>query len=302
MKGKLELKLSSGYSIDMPTRDFEIKNKGDEIILNAFLIPSKIESSGTLQASLIIDSIRYTKSINRIEYDHIPYQFILSEAQAGLVYLNVKKAGLKIAYISGPGDEIPSCLEQIGFSVVVLTDDLLANENLAQFDAIVTGVRAYNTNTKLPANYKRLMEYIYAGGNLIVQYNTNSRVGPMNAEIGPFPFTVSRDRVTDEKSEVRILKPDHPILNFPNKITKNDFDGWIQERGIYFATGLSNQYETILAMNDPNEKSNEGSLIVARYGKGNFVYTGLSFFRELPLGIPGAYRLFVNLLSIPKGK
>jgi hypothetical protein len=146
------------------------------------------------------------------------------------------------------------------------------------------------------------MEYVKNGGNLIVQYNTNNRIGPVKANIGPYPFTISRDRVTNEKAEMKFINEKHAALNFPNQITQKDFDGWIQERGIYFATEIDKQYETIFSINDPNEKPSDGSLIIGKYGKGNFVYTGLVFFRELPAGIPGAYRLFVNLLSLPENK
>jgi hypothetical protein len=146
------------------------------------------------------------------------------------------------------------------------------------------------------------MQYVEQGGNLVVQYNTNNRIGPLLAKIGPYPFTISRDRVTDEQAEVRILQPAHAVFQYPNKINASDFNGWIQERGIYFATETDAHYQAMLSLNDPNEKPHEGSLIVAPYGKGNFVYTGLAFFRELPAGVPGAYRLFVNLLSIPENK
>jgi hypothetical protein len=174
------------------------------------------------------------------------------------------------------------------------------NENLSKYNSIVTGIRAYNTNDRLQVHYTKLMEYVKNGGNLIVQYNTNNRIGPVKANIGPYPFTISRDRVTDEKAEMMFVNEKHSALNFPNKITLKDFDGWIQERGIYFATELDKQYEPIFSIKDPGEKASDGSLIIAKHGKGNFVYTGLVFFRELPAGITGAYRLFVNLLSLPQ--
>jgi hypothetical protein len=215
--------------------------------------------------------------------------------------MELKKSGTNIGYITGPGDEVAECLQQIGYTVTILTDDLLKGD-LSQYDAIVTGVRAYNTNKLLQGYHSRLLEYVSNGGNLVVQYNTNSRVGPLTVLIGPKKFTISRDRVTDEKAEVRILAPSHPIVNYPNRISSRDFEGWVQERGIYFATELDSAYQTIFSMNDPKEKPSEGSLIYTPWGKGNFVYTGLAFFRELPAGIPGAYRLFVNLLSIPKQK
>ena len=143
------------------------------------------------------------------------------------------------------------------------------------------------------------MEYVKNGGNLIVQYNTNTRIGPVVAQIGPYPFTVSKDRVTDEHAEMRFINPKHTVLNYPNVITQKDFDGWIQERGIYLAADFDKNYEAVFSSNDPGDKPSDGSVITVKYGKGNFVYTGLVFFRELPAGVPGAYRLFVNLLSMP---
>ncbi len=195
-----------------------------------------------------------------------------------------------------------ACLRQVGYQVTILTDELLDKGKLSSYDAIVTGIRAYNTNDRLQVYHATLMDYVNQGGNLIVQYNTNNRIGPLLAKIGPYPFTISRDRVTNEQAEVRILKPEHPAFHFPNEVLSTDFDHWVQERGIYFATEMDKQYESLLSLNDPNEKPHEGSLIVSKYGKGNFVYTGLVFFRELPAGIPGAYRLFINLLSLPKNK
>lgn len=298
VKGKLNVKVPAGWSITLDNTEFELNNKGDELIVNATVVPGS-NSEGRLTASLEIGNSRYSKSITRVDYDHIPYQFILSDAEAGLVNFNLEKTGINIGYIPGAGDDIAACLKQIGYNVTTLTDDLLSNSDLSKYMAIVTGVRAYNTNERLIVHYTKLMEYVKTGGNLIVQYNTNSRVGPLNAKIGPYPFTISRDRVTDETAKVGMLNPSHPVLNYPNKISAADFEGWKQERGIYFATDVDKAYETILSMNDPGEKSQEGSLIVAKYGKGNFVYTGLVFFRELPAGVPGAYRLFVNLLSMP---
>ena len=214
--------------------------------------------------------------------------------------MELKMAGTKLGYIPGAGDEVFDCLKQVGYSISMLSDEALQNENLAVYDAIITGVRAYNTNVKLQNIHPRLMEYVNQGGNLIVQYNTNNRIGPLLAKIGPYPFTISRERVTNENAEVRFLKPEHSILNFPNKLSAKDFDNWIQERGIYFASAWDNHYEAPFSINDPDEKPNEGSLILSKYGKGNFIYTGLVFFRELPAGVQGAYRLLINLISIPK--
>lgn len=300
--GTLQLKGSAGWNITIKNPDFKLANKGDEAIIEATIVADKNAKDGQLQASVLINSVSYNKSIKRIEYDHIPYQFILSDAEAGLVNIDLKKTGTNIGYIPGAGDDVPAALKQIGYNVTILTDELLSNGNLSQFNAIVSGVRAYNTNDRLQVHYTKLMEYVKNGGNLIVQYNTNNRIGPVKANIGPYPFTISRDRVTDEKANIVFSNKKHSALNFPNQITQKDFDGWIQERGIYFATEIDKQYETIFSMKDPNEKASDGSLIIGKYGKGNFVYTGLVFFRELPAGIPGAYRLFVNLLSLPENK
>jgi len=300
VSGHAELKAPAGWRIQLQKPDFTLVNKGDEIVIEASVAPDAAMPSGKLQASIVVNGQTLGKSIERIEYDHIPYQFILSDATATLTTIDLKKSGTNIAYIPGAGDDVATCLKQIGYSVTILSDDQIDNADLSQYDAIVTGIRAYNTNAHLQVVYQQLMDYVKNGGNLIVQYNTNSRIGPVIAKIGPLPFTVSRNRVTNEKAAVTFKKPEHSALNFPNKIEASDFDGWIQERGIYFATDLDPAYEAILSMNDPNEKADEGSLIVAKYGKGNFVYTGLVFFRELPAGVPGAYRLLVNLISLPE--
>lgn len=302
VSGTLQWSLPEGWKATCTHPNFTLKEKGEEIIISVLVQPNGVAVNGKISASLKINSDTYTKSITRIEYDHIPYQFILSDAEANLVYIHLKTAGKNIGYIPGAGDDVVACLKQMGYTVTILTDDLLDKGNLKEYNAIVTGIRAYNTNDRLQIYYNTLMKYVEQGGNLIVQYNTNNRIGPLLAKIGPYPFAISRDRVTNESAEVRILNPKHSVFTYPNKIDSTDFNGWIQERGIYFASELDPQYQTLLSMNDPNEKANDGSLIVAKYGKGNFVYTGLVFFRELPAGVPGAYRLFVNLLSIPQNK
>jgi LmbE family N-acetylglucosaminyl deacetylase len=302
IKGSLQIKVPSEWTVSLQKTDFALDKKGDETIVEATITPGKNAEQGNMEVSLNIDGKTYNKSIRRIDYDHIPPQFILNDAESRLVRVDLKKGGTNVGYIPGAGDDIPACLKQIGYDVTILTDELLAKENLQKYNCIITGVRAYNTNERLQLHYSKLMEYVKNGGNLVVQYNTNSRVGPVNGKIGPYPFTVSRDRVTDDKAEVRFVNPKHSVLNFPNIITQKDFEGWVQERGIYFASDIDKNYETVFSMNDPGEKPSEGSLITAKYGKGNFVYTGLVFFRELPAGVPGAYRLFVNLLSIPANK
>ncbi|HYG52622.1 MAG TPA: PIG-L family deacetylase [Flavobacteriales bacterium] len=307
VKGKVIVKHPYNWTptITPDNSTFNLIKKGEEKEMEFMIAPVGTVNDTVINALLELeddDIFLQNKSITRIEYDHIPYQFILSDAKAKLVRLDLKKTDISIGYIPGAGDDVMNCLKQIGYAVTELTDDKLASENLSKYNAIVTGVRAYNTDTRLQVHYDKLMRFVEAGGNLIVQYNTNSRVGPLQAKIGPYPFTISRERVTDENASVGFLKRSHPVISSPNQITQKDFEGWVQERGIYFATEYGDKYETIFRMNDPGENPMEGSLIYAHYGKGNFVYTGLAFFRQLPAGVPGAYRLFVNLLSLPKSK
>ena len=302
VKGEVKANLPKGWSITIEKPNFKLEKKDDEIIVNAILTPNKNSLNGQLAATLEIDGKTYTKSITRITYDHIPYQFILDESTAKIVYIDLKKTGKNIGYIPGAGDKVAASLKQIGYDVTELTDDLIAKEDLSKYDAIVTGIRAYNTNDRLAIYHDEFMEYVHQGGNFIVQYNTNNRFAPITAKIGPYPFTISRNRVTDDNAEVTFVDPKHRALNTPNVISNKDFEGWVQERGIYFADDYDEHYETVFSMHDPNEPAHEGSLIIAKHGKGNFVYTGIVFFRELPAGIPGAYRLFVNLLSLPKNQ
>ena len=239
-------------------------------------------------------------SLHKINYDHIPEVNYNFYDQVPVLKIDLKIAGYLVGYIPGAGDKVPQALEQMGYKVVLLKQSDLTVANLKQFDAIITGVRAYNINEWLTNSYDALMQYVKDGGILLTQYNTSSQIGPVKAKIAPYPFTISRNRITDEEAEVKFLLPDHPALNYPNKITQKDFEGWVQERSIYNAENIDNNYQRILSMKDPNEKEQDGSLIIANYGKGRFVYTGLVFFRELPAGVPGAYRLFANLIARSK--
>lgn len=301
-KGSVNFNVPEGWKVEVKNNEFNLLAKGEEVVVEAVLTPGALSNNGKLQCTATVNSVKYTKGIKRIEYDHIPYQFILSDAEANLVKTDLKINGTTIGYIPGAGDDVAGCLKQIGYNVTILTDDLLSNEDLFKYSAIITGVRAYNTTERLQVHYGKLMQYVNNGGNLIVQYNTNNRIGPVAAKICPYPFTISRDRVTDENADMRILKPTHSAFTFPNTITAKDFEGWVQERGIYFASDMDKNFESMLSINDPTEKASEGSLIIAKYGKGNFVYSGLAFFRQLPAGVPGAYRLFINLLSLPPNK
>ncbi len=238
-------------------------------------------------------------TIRKIEYNHIPAITYFYLNKVKVIEDEIITAGKKVGYITGAGDRVPEALQEMGYEVTYLTHkDILAG-NLNDFDAIVMGVRAYNVNDWLNNVHEELMNYVKKGGNLVVQYNTRSYFGPLNAKIGPYPFEISRGRVTDETAAVHFLQPADPVLNWPNKITSKDFDGWIQERGIYFAEEPDKAYKSILGMKDPGEEEQKGSLIVSRYGEGRFIYTGLVFFRQLPAGIGGAYRLFANLVSNP---
>jgi hypothetical protein len=183
---------------------------------------------------------------------------------------------------------------------VLLSEIDIKAGKLDQFDAIVTGVRAYNTNDWMNNVYDALMDYVKQGGILLCQYNTSNQIGPVKAKISPYPFTITRNRVTDEEAKVNFLLPNHPALNYPNKISEKDFEGWIQERSIYNSGMADPAFQHILSMKDPSESEQDGSLIIANYGKGRFIYTGLVFFRELPAGVPGAYRLFANLIALPE--
>ncbi|MDQ6610348.1 MAG: PIG-L family deacetylase [Bacteroidota bacterium] len=258
------------------------------------------ESFKTSVSYYVTPTLLAAKTIHTIKYDHIPYITYFTDAVNNYVLLDVKTAGKKIGYIVGAGDKVPEALEQMGYDVTMLTEKELQRNNLKQFDAIISGVRAFNANDWMGKYYDKLMKYVEGGGNYIVQYSQNNNI--RSSKIGPYNFTVSSKRITDENAAVTFLKPQHPVLNFPNTITQDDFKGWIQERSIYHADNWDANYEPILRMNDPGESTHDGSLIITKYGKGFFTYTGLVFFRELPAGVPGAYRLLANIIALNKIK
>ena len=243
------------------------------------------------------DNLSLIKSFKTIVYDHIPSITYFKPASFTVLQLDVKTLGTLAGYIPGAGDKIPEALEQMGYKVVTLKESDITAEKLRQFDVIITGVRAYNTNEWMNNVYDVLMQYVKEGGVLVSQYNTSNQIGPVRAKIAPYPFTITRNRITDEEAKVNFLLPQHRVLNYPNKITAKDFEGWIQERSIYNAENTDTAYKKIFSMKDPGESEQDGSLIIANYGQGRFVYTGLVFFRELPAGVPGAYRLFANIIA-----
>lgn len=244
----------------------------------------------------------YSNYMRLVKYDHIPAVHYFYQAKVKVLTEEVKVVGKRVGYIRGAGDNVAEALTAMGYEVVILGAEDLILPKLASLDAVITGVRAYNVHDWLEGKYEVLMNYVKNGGNLIVQYNTSNFISSVTKRMGPYPFEISRNRVTDEKAKVEFLIPAHQVLNYPNKITGKDFENWVQERGIYFADKTDAAYETPLSMNDPGEAAQKGSLIIANYGKGKFVYTGLVFFRELPAGIPGAYRLLANIIALNQKK
>lgn len=262
---------------------------------NNFVNNTTTSVGGELAAPSMFEH-QYT-SLKKISYDHIPDIFYNYQDRVKVLKIDLKTVGKTAGYIVGAGDKVPQALEQMGYKVTMLTEKDITTSTLKQFDVIITGVRAYNIHSWLSNVHPTLMQYVKDGGVLLTQYNTNNQLGPVKANISPYPFTISRNRITDETAKVNFLLPNHPALNYPNKITEKDFDGWIQERSIYNAEKIDSSYKKILSMKDPGEAAQDGSLIVADYGKGKYVYTGLVFFRELPAGVGGAYRLFANLIA-----
>jgi LmbE family N-acetylglucosaminyl deacetylase len=296
LKGVVRLIAPAGWKSEPASHPLSLDKKDAEANFGFKVTPPAGESNGTLRAEVELeDGRKFSYQLEEIDYPHVEPQRVFPAATARLVRLDLKRRGQSIGYIMGSGDDVPESLRQAGFEVTLISDADLDRADFARFDAIVAGVRAYNTRERLRVAHPRLIEYVEKGGTFVVQYNT---MGDTVVETpGPFPFKISRDRVAVEGAPVQILAPAHPILTAPNRITAADFDGWVQERGLYFPGEWDAKYETPIATNDPGEPSKPGSLLVANHGKGVFIYTGLSFFRQLPAGVPGAYRLFVNLVS-----
>jgi len=251
-----------------------------------------------IKAVVEINGARYSNERVEIHYTHIPQLLLQPPARFKAVSLKLAIRGHRVGYVPGAGDSVADGLEQMGYQVTPLTGADLTQEKLRRLDAVVIGIRAFNVRHDLATNLPALFAFVEAGGNVIVQYNNPN--GLQAAKLAPFDLHLSQERVTDETAPVTFLAPDHPVLNTPNKITSADFDGWIQERGIYYPDQWDEHFTPILACSDPGEAPLKGGLLVAKYGKGYFVYTGLVFFRQLPAGVPGAYRLFANLVSLGK--
>lgn len=298
LSGTLKLNVPAAWRAEPSTLSFTLKGRGAEESRTITVYPSPSEYYGSIKAVAVVGGKEYDKSLRIISYDHFPVQTLLPDAEAKAVRIDLKKEGERIGYIRGAGDEIPSALRNMGYEVWEMNNDEITPDNLKRLDAVVLGVRALNTNDRARYFMPAVLDYVKGGGTVVMQYNTSSRLETEN--FSPYPLTIGRERVTDETSEVRLLRPGHPVLTTPNKISESDFRGWVQERGLYFPSKWDDRFEAVLSMNDKGESAKDGSLLVAPYGKGYYVYTGLSFFRELPEGVPGAYKLFANLVSLGK--
>jgi LmbE family N-acetylglucosaminyl deacetylase len=298
VKGEIKLAAAQGWEVSPASIPVDLKAANAEMVTTFSVKPPNQNSEGTLRAIVSIDGRDYSLERVRISYPHIGVQTLMPPAEAKLVRADIRRKGERIGYIPGAGDDVPESLRQIGYSVKMLSEPEITAKNLAQFSAVVLGIRAYNTQDRISSWFPELLAYVKEGGVAIAQYNTLADL--KTNQFGPYPLEISRDRVTDENAQVRVLAPDHPLMNIPNKIAPKDFEGWVQERGLYFPNEWDPAWTPIISCNDPNEKRLDGGLLVAKSGKGFFVYTSYSWFRQLPAGVPGAYRLFANMLSLRK--
>jgi LmbE family N-acetylglucosaminyl deacetylase len=298
MTGKLVLNTPKDWKVSPAFKMVNLKQKGATETFDFTITPPKNQSEGIIAPAITVNGKLLTKKLVEINYDHIPKQSLVVPAEAKVVKLAIKKKGNLIGYIKGSGDVTPESLAHIGYTVEELLVDQINAKEISKYDAVVVGIRAYNVLETIKYKQRILFDYVANGGNMIVQYNTRHRLKV--DQLAPYKLKLSRDRVTDEFAKVKFLAPQHAALNSPNKITQDDFEGWVQERGLYFPSEWGNEFTPILGMNDKGESEKTGSLLVAKHGKGYYVYTGLSFFREFPSGVSGAYRLFANLVSLGK--
>ena len=298
--GAIRLEAPSGWKIEPSTLPVELKTAGAEVLATFTVSPPSKPGEGKLRAVVSVNGHDYSFAREQIAYPHIGTHILMPPAEAKIVRADIQKKGQLIGFLPGAGDDIPQSLEQIGYTVKMLEPAEVKAQNLARYDAVVLGIRAYNTQDRIADLQTELLEYVKAGGTVVVQYNTTAEL--KKKDIGPYPLEFARDRVTDETAEVRILAPDHPLMNTPNKITAADFKDWVQERGLYFPNKWDSHWTPILSCNDPGEAPLDGGLLVAKSGKGYFIYTGYSWFRQLPAGVPGAYRIFANMVSLHDAK
>jgi LmbE family N-acetylglucosaminyl deacetylase len=294
--GVLKLELPNNWKVIPTEISFALSKKGEEQIVYFEVFPPKNADEITVKCVAIVNGKTFNKEQININYDHISKHQILKTSEAKFIKLDIKTGSEKIAYIMGAGDEVPKSLMQMGYDVSVLKAEEITKEKLLNFDVVITGIRAYNTDKTLVFKQDILFEFVKEGKTMLVQYNTTDELVTKN--IAPFPLKISRDRVTEENAEVRFLAPQHGVLNYPNKISSKDFEGWKQEQGLYYPSEWDVAFTSILSSNDQGETPKNGVLLIAKYGKGHYIYTGLSFFRELPEGVSGAFRLMANLISI----
>jgi LmbE family N-acetylglucosaminyl deacetylase len=296
LKGNVRLEAPKNWTVSPIEIPFVLTKKGEEQTVNFTVTPSKEASEVVLKSVVTINGKTYDKEQININYNHIYKQVVLKQSETKAIKLDIKTNNERIAYIMGAGDEIPKSLTQMGYQVNVLKLEEITAEKLQNFDVVMTGIRAYNVVTALAFKQNILFDFVKNGKTMIVQYNTTDDL--VTKDVAPYPLKISRDRVTEENAKVDFLAPNHPILNSPNKITSKDFEGWTQEQGLYYPNEFDAAFTPILSASDKGESAKKGALLVAKHGKGNYVYTGISFFRELPEGVAGAYRLLANIISI----
>ncbi|MBC8112655.1 MAG: PIG-L family deacetylase [Verrucomicrobia bacterium] len=304
LQGRVKIDLPQGWKSEPESVEFSLVNK-EQAKKIAFKIsatnPFQKTESGLTSSFKVLFKLNTPNSWEEafswqvIDYKHITKQIIMNPAKGKLIPIDLKITDKKIAYIMGAGDEVPGGLRQIGFDVTDLPAAKILETDLSQFACILLGIRAYNTEAGLVSGNEKLLEYVKNGGKLIVQYNTNGDL--LLPQIAPYKITFSRNRVTEENSSVTFLEANHPLLIKPNKLIDKDFDGWVQERGLYFAQEWADDFKPLLAWSDKGETPQKGGLLVANYGKGVYIFTGISFFRQLPAGVSGAYRLLANIIS-----
>jgi hypothetical protein len=292
----VHLETGEGWTATPPSQPFRLRVPGEQARVTFTVVAPPHSTTGSLGATAEVNGRRFDQQRVEVSYEHLPLELLQPRARARVVSLELAIRGHHVGYVPGAGDEVPAALEQMGYAVTLLTGSELAPERLRGLDAVVLGVRAFNVRTDLAAHLPVLFDYVHAGGTVVVQYNTVDRLA--DGWLAPFRVHLSRDRVTDENAPVTILAPAHPVLTVPNRITSADFDGWVQERGLYFPDRWDERFRPIVACSDAGEAPLAGGLLVARHGSGYFVYTSLAWFRQLPAGVAGAYRLFANLVSL----
>ncbi len=296
VSGRLSLDLPKGWKVSPSYYDVDTIRSGGSRNYLFSVTPRPVSEQVSIHARLSTLAGEFDKSVAQIEYEHIREQTVFATAATRAVSLKVARTGQRVGYLPGAGDVVPASIREIGYEVVELSADGFDSSTLDGIDTVVVGIRAYNTVENIDAIMEDLFRFAKEGGTVVVQYNTNR--GLKTDKLAPYALGLSRDRVTDENAEVRVIAPNHPVMNTPNRITARDFDSWTQERGLYFPDSWDAAFEPIFSINDPGEPERKGSLLVAKYGEGCFVYTGISWFRQLPAGVPGAYRIFANILSL----